>query len=450
MNTIVALATPAGQSAIGVIRLSGPESLSIAQALAGSDFQPEPAVVALRTIRSPKDHQVIDQALLTYFQGPHSYTGEDVIEFSCHGSPVVLRQILDLMLQLGARLAEPGEFTLRAMAHGKLTLTQAEAIRDLIDSQTANAAKQAVRQLNGELSVTLAPLKDRLLEVIVLLESALEFSEEDLPEIRTGPIVGEMGSIIDSVSRLAGTYAVGHLLAKGMKVAIVGRPNVGKSSLFNSLVGLPRAIVTEIPGTTRDSISEQITIGSLPVVLTDTAGIRDTVDSIESIGMKRTRMAIADADLVLVVIDGTEELLSDDVDVLAAADGSQFLIAINKRDVEYFRNPLIGTAHEHIKSVEVSAFTCAGLDELRAAILEPFNAAAADSSGLLITNARHQDLLCRAEAELRSSAALVGNASEELVLVGLHNALRLLGEITGETTADDVLTRIFATFCIGK
>jgi tRNA modification GTPase len=392
----------------------------------------------------------MDQALVTYFQRPNSYTGEDVIEISCHGSPVILRQLLDATLYLGARMAEPGEFTLRAMAHGKINLSQAEAIRDLIEARSLEAANQAIRQLSGELSTAIAPVKNRILQMIVLLESSLEFAEDDLPPLQRDSIADGIIQSSRAIRKIAETYSAGHLLAEGLKVAIAGRPNVGKSSLFNSLVGADRAIVTEIPGTTRDSISEQITIGQIPVLLIDTAGMREASDPVETMGIERTHRAMADADLVLVVCDGTDEIGADDLDLLSSLESRRHQIVINKCDSPDYINPFLRQTKTLADFIEVSALEGTGLEQLRAAILEPFNGSKIESADLLVTNARHYDLLRRAEVELNSSQEIAGDASEELILVGLHNALKCLGEITGETTAEDVLTRIFATFCIGK
>ena len=451
MNTIVALATSAGRSAIGVLRLSGPQSLSILRALTGAKTEPEPAKVSLKTIKQPEGDRLIDHAMVTFFKAPHSFTGEDVIEISCHGSPIILRQVLDTVLSLGARLAEPGEFTLRAVSNGKINLSQAEAIRDLIDARTAAAARQAVRQVGGELSSTLQPLKDRLLNLIVLLESSLEFAEDDLPELQSNEIRQQVRSLRVDLEALLSTYEVGHLLADGIKVAIAGRPNVGKSSLFNSLLRLDRAIVTAVPGTTRDTISEQLSIDGIPVLLTDTAGIRVAGDHIETIGIERTHRTISDADLLLVVLDGTTDLHEDDLRLLVQAKGTRSVIVINKSDASSFRNPIVASDQNGASIVETSALTGAGLDRLRAAILRPFGSVDSDDVGLMVTNARHHDLLSRACQSLLSSEELLEQkTSEELVLVGLHNALRFLGEITGETTTEDILTRIFSTFCIGK
>jgi tRNA modification GTPase len=346
-------------------------------------------------------------------------------------------------------MADPGEFTLRALGNGKINLSQAEAIRDLIDSRTVTAAKQALRQLDGELAITLTPIKEQLLQIIVLLESSLEFAEEDLPQLKLEQITDQLKSIGSSLGKLASTYSAGHLLAEGIRVAIVGRPNVGKSSLFNQLVGLDRAIVTEIPGTTRDSIGEQITVDGFPIVLVDTAGMRESDDRIEAIGIERTRSAIADADLVLVVLDGSEPLQAEDREVLAVVGGVNHLVLLNKCDVASFSKARLKDM-DHVPTLAVSALTGVGIDRLRTAMLEPFRSLDKSGGDLLITNARHYDLLTRAGSEVSISVERMGLVGEELVLVGLHNALRLLDEITGETTPEDILARIFSTFCIGK
>ena len=452
MNTIVAVATPPGRSAIGVIRFSGPDSLAIARSLIGEDqFTPEPGHAVLKSLRDLSAHEILDRALLTYFKGPHSYTGEDLVEISCHGSPVILRRIVDLILELNARLAGPGEFTLRALSNGKMNLSQAEAIRDLINAQTSAAARQALRQLNGELSARLRPVKEKLLRIIVILESALEFVEDDLAEFRALEIKQELAEIARDIHGVASTFSVGHLLRDGIKVTIVGRPNVGKSSLFNRLLNSDRAIVTNVPGTTRDSLTEPFSANGIPVLLTDTAGMREPGDQIEGIGVERTHRAMADADLLLGVIDGSTELLREDFDVLSHASQTHLVVAVNKADVASFRNASTAALDGEYKTVEVSALTGRGIDELRAAILEPFGSVKSEDSGLLITDSRHYDLLRRTEGELEFALRLLEeNASEELVLVGLHNGLRFLGEITGETTPEDILSRIFSSFCIGK
>jgi tRNA modification GTPase len=451
-ETIVALSTPPGRSGIGVIRLSGQRALTLTRLLLSDEvFNPEPHRVSLKTIRELESGEILDRALVTYFKAPHSFTGDDVVELSCHGSPTLLLQVVDALLSLGARAADPGEFTLRALSNGRLSLSQAEAVRDLIDAQTQAAVKQAARQLGGELSARLQPVKDALLELIVPLESSLEFVEDDLPENVTRQVGRLLSDLIRQLEELASTFRTGRLLKDGLKITFAGRPNVGKSSIFNKLLASDRAIVTELPGTTRDSLSELTSIEGVPVLLTDTAGVRESTDKIEQLGIERTRRAIVDADLVVVVLDGSEKPTPEDEDVLREVSENLHLLALNKSDLDAFSPNNAPLSSNAVRTVAVSAKTGDGIKELRAAIMEPFTESGAQDSGFLITNARHYDLLRRSVDSLRSSESLLGaRASEELVLVGLYDALRYLGEITGETTPDDVLSQIFATFCIGK
>jgi tRNA modification GTPase len=449
VDTIAALSTPPGRSGIGVIRLSGPQSLSIARRLIrDAQFKPAPSQVVLKSLHDLESGEVLDRALITYFKAPHSFTGEDVLELSCHGSPVLLRQLLDHILSLDARPAGPGEFTLRALSNGRLNLSQAEAVRDLINAQTSAAARQAARQMNGELSTFLQPVKEALLDIIVPLESSLEFVEDDLPAVALDQLSAKLSDIIGRVEKLAATFQSGRLLRDGLKATLVGRPNVGKSSLFNGLLVSDRAIVTDVPGTTRDTLSEVINVRGIPVQLTDTAGVRPSSDQIEALGVERTRRAIADADILLVVIDNSHPLTPEDEEVLAEVSDSLFLLVYNKSDLPSAEH---GISHQSVKGIHVSAKTGAGLKDLSAAIIAPFADRDSHDTGLLITDARHHDLLRRAQSSLTVALeSLSRRLSEELILVGLYDALRYLGEITGETTPDDVLSQIFMTFCIGK
>jgi tRNA modification GTPase len=452
MDTIVALGTPSGRSAIGIIRLTGPDSLSIVRSIVGQhNFQPEPSHPVLKTLKANHSHSILDKALVTFFQSPNSFTGEDLVEISCHGSPIILRQVIDLTLSLGARLAGPGEFTLRALSNGKVNLTQAEAIRDLINAQTEQAAQQALRQMMGELSARLQKPEQTLIEMIVQLESALEFVEDDLPSLERNQLAEQMDHLAADLRKLASTFELGHLLRDGLRVTLAGRPNVGKSSLFNRLLAIDRAIVTEVPGTTRDTLTERITLEGVPVMLTDTAGLRESTDRIETLGVQRTREAIADSDLLIVVMDGAEDLRAEDFDVLEQARNGRHIVALNKSDEPSFETFEKRRSTFETKTVNVSAMTGVGLNELRAAILEPFGSVDSSNTGFLITDARHYDLLLRASNQVQESSRLINDGmSEELVLIGLHNALRFLGEITGETTTEEILSEIFATFCIGK
>lgn len=446
-DTIVALSTPAGRSGIGVIRLSGPESLNIVrQLIKQNNFDPQPRYAHLKKIYDIETDEILDEAIFLYFQEPKSFTGEDVFEISCHGSPLILRRVIDFCLRLDARLAEPGEFSLRALANGQINLSQAEAIRDLIDSQTLSAVKQSVRQLQGEISKQLQPIKDNLLEIIIILESALEFVEDDLPDFQIEKITDKLTSIIVALGKFASTYQSGKLLREGLSVAIVGRPNVGKSSLFNALLGHERAIVTDIAGTTRDQINEKISINGIPVSLIDTAGLRETIDIVESIGVERAKRTMADADMIVVLLDGSQNMTSEDHELLNQVEGLNHVIAINKNDLNQYDFHL-----DQSNTIKISAKTGDGLQNLQNGILEPFTHKPNSNSGFLISDARHYDLLLRAISELEKSILLlVQKSSEEIILVGLYNGLNFLGQITGETTTEDMLTKIFSTFCIGK
>ncbi len=456
-DSIVALSTPLGRGAIGVIRVSGADALNILRRMTGDDCQeePKPNYMNLRAIVDPLTRETLDQALVCYFKAPHSFTGEDLVEFHCHGSPVLLRRILDTILLTDVRLASPGEFSLRAVMNGRLQLTQAEAIRDLIDAQTDAAAQQATRQLSGEISSRLQPAKDQLLRIIVRLESSLEFVEDDLPQLEQHEIQTALARLRSDLRSLADTFHRGRLLHDGLKVAIVGRPNAGKSSLFNGLLGHERAIVTEVPGTTRDTISEPIGWDGIPITLIDTAGMRVTNDQVESLGVERTRRAAADADLLVIVVDGSQPVTEEDRFVLSDAAGKRYVVAVNKSDLPSFSSTQVAEEIRDVAgqatTVAVSALTKTGLAQLQSVMLKPFVNGNGGAEGLMITNARHHDLLSRTiDAIGEAEAALAQRASEEIVLVGLHNGLRFLGEITGDTTTEQILGQIFSTFCIGK
>jgi tRNA modification GTPase len=451
-DTIVALSTPPGRSGIGVIRISGEKALFLTRLLLRDpNFDPKPHRVTLRALFDSESSETIDRALVTFFKSPHSYTGEDVVELSCHGSPPLLLRVVDSLLFFGARTADPGEFTLRAVSNGRLSLTQAEAVRDLIDAQTHAAVRVAARQLGGELSARLQPIKDSLIDVIVPLESSLEFVEDDLPEDLARDISEKLTTLSVRVDEMADTFRRGRLLKEGLRVALIGRPNVGKSSIFNKLLFSDRSIVTEIPGTTRDTISEVINLQGIPILITDTAGVRSSSDQIEQLGIERTRRAVADADLAIVVLDGSQVLTDEDKKIIDEAAESYRIIVLNKSDLESFCTNNAQQINENLTLVPVSAKNGNGLKALCEEIIRPFSATYLDENSFVITNARHYDLLRRSSGALHASSGLVEQgASEELVLAGLYEALRYLGEITGETTPEAILTQIFSSFCIGK
>ncbi|HEU4390790.1 MAG TPA: tRNA uridine-5-carboxymethylaminomethyl(34) synthesis GTPase MnmE [Blastocatellia bacterium] len=450
-DTIAAISTPPGRGGIGIVRLSGPDALTIAGQLfcpTGGGFG-DPNRATYGRIIDPELDESADVAVAVVYRAPHSYTGEDIVELSCHGSPIILSGVLELALARGARLAEPGEFTMRAFLNRKLDLLQAQAVRDLIEAQTTYQARLASRQLEGRMSKRLNPLKQTVIDVIVHLESAVEFVEDDISTEAATSLAARLAATTDELNRIAATFSFGRLVRDGFDLAIAGRPNVGKSSVFNRLVGTDRAIVTEIPGTTRDALYETTSIAGLPVRLIDTAGIRETTDRVETMGIERSRTAIADADLSLLVLDGSESLTQDDSALLAQVPPETRIVVVNKTDLP---RKLADNAAGEADCICVSALTGSGFDELTDRILKVLAGdSAAERDGIMLTDARQQQAVRRAAEQLSDATTLLGGGElEEIVLLKLRGALEALGEVTGETLTDDILSRIFSTFCIGK
>ncbi len=447
-STIAAISTPPGRGGIGIVRISGAAARSIAEGVLrfprrGVAWQPWSAQLA--ELLDPEG-RAVDQVVVTFFPATRSYTAEDVVEISCHGSPVVLRHCLERCCQMGARLAEPGEFTLRAFTNGRIDLAQAEAVRDLIDSTTLYQARIAARQLDGSVSRRLAPLKAYLLELIALMEAGIDFAEDDISVAPDAEIARRLAPIEEGLGRMADSFAYGKLVHAGFTMAIVGRPNVGKSSLFNRLLEQDRAIVTDIAGTTRDLVSETAAIDGIPVRFVDTAGIRaDGRDVVERLGIERSLQAMADADLTLVVLDATVPVGPADSELLERAErqGRRIVVA-NKSDLP------AGGAHPYLA---VSALTGAGIPELRRALVDaiaPGGGEASYQDGF-ITSLRHEQLLRDGAEAIRHALAALGHGlPHEMLLLDLYAALQPIDAITGATTADDILNRIFSTFCIGK
>ena len=449
-DTVVAVATPPGRGGIAVVRLSGPEALRIALVLVRLGREPETHRVRFGHVLD-EGGQVLDDALLTYFAGPHSYTGEDVVEISTHGAPVVVQTVVQLSLGAGARLAHAGEFTERAFLNGRLDLTQAEAVRDLIDSSTVAQARLAAEQLGGSLQREVRPAKEALVLLIVGLEAGIDFAEDDLETMPVEEIEVRVRALLPPLEALLRSFAHGRLLREGLRLAIVGRPNAGKSSLFNRLLERDRAIVTPIAGTTRDVVSERGVIGGVPVELLDTAGLRETEDVIERIGVERSHEAMADADLLLHVMDASaaEADAAELPGVESEGMGAGAIRVMNKADLvpRAERTAVAG-------ALWTSAVTGEGMEALRAEILRRAGASAAGEGTAAqptLTNARQRDSIARAiEALERAGAAAVAGTPHEMVLLDLYDALQALDGLTGQTTADDVLNQIFSTFCIGK
>ena len=481
-DTIVAIATPPGRGGIGVVRLAGPQARAIAAPMLRLKHELEPGRASFGELIEP-DHPPnedspskphvgkaegslpnptsaqsiaqsaagarIDEVVVIFFAKPHSYTSDDIVEISAHGSPVVLQRIVELAAAGGARLAEPGEFTMRAFLNGRIDLTQAEAVRDLIESQTLYQAKIAAQQLEGALSKRLKPIKQRLVELIALLEAGIDFAEDDVSVLANPTIMERIEAGAAPLSELGASFSYGKIVHEGLTLAIVGRPNVGKSSLFNRLVERERAIVTATPGTTRDLVTETVAIGGIPVNLVDTAGIRNAFDEAESIGVQKSMEALALADLVLLVLDASLTVDPEERKLLALVEPRWAIIVENKADLAGSRCSDLDSA---LPRVRTSALTGEGIPELRREILRHLGGNGGPQlENAILTNVRHKNLVNDALVALSAAATAVRNRiPHEMLLLDLYNALRPLDEITGATTTDDILNLIFSNFCIGK
>lgn len=447
LDTIVALSTPPGRGGLGVVRISGPDARRISESI----LQPPIAWESWRahyTQLLDREGRVVDDVVATFFAAPRSYTAEDVVEISCHGSPVILRHAVERAMECGGRLAEPGEFTLRAYANGRIDLPQAEAVHDLIEATTLYQARIAAQQVNGSISRRIAPIKEQLVELIALLEAGIDFAEDDVAVEPAEEVIRRLVPVLDAAGALASSFKYGGFVQAGLTLAIVGRPNVGKSSLFNRLLQADRAIVTDIPGTTRDVVSETASIGGIPVKLHDTAGIRESPGLVETLGIERSYQAMADSDLTLVLLDATVPPHPDDRRLMGrAASQGRHLIVANKCDLLRDKGKYVPEG-----CLPVSALTGEGVDRLREAILRAIAPGAAlEQETGFITNLRHAQELRESEEALGKALVAAKSATpHEMLLLDLYAALRCMDAVTGATTADDILNRIFSKFCIGK
>ncbi len=443
-DTIVAIATPAGRGGIGVVRISGPSAAEVADALLQLDAPLRPRYATFARTQG-------DQVVATYFPAPHSYTGEHVVEISAHGSPVVLRQIVTQAMASGSRLAEPGEFTLRAFLNGRIDLVQAEAVADLIDAVTPLQARAAFDQLEGTLTGQIAAIESALFDLIARLEASLDFPDEGYHFVEAGETGMAIRAIERTIDALLCEVTRGRLIREGARVTIAGKPNVGKSSLFNALLGTSRAIVTSTPGTTRDLVTDTADIDGIRIDLVDTAGVRATSDEVEIEGVSRARQAWLNTDLLLLVIDRSSPIEETDRDLLHETADVARLVVGAKCDLP----PAWGDI-DNLRVIAVSSKTGLGLDRLREAMrttLEAANPATAPDTAA-VTNMRHAALLERARAALRRALEAVeapgGPVAEEFVLTDLQDARAALEEVTGKRTSGDLLRHIFSRFCIGK
>ena len=455
-DTIAAVATGRGAAGIGIIRISGSDAFNIVKR----------CFVGKRKIEWDKlkgynafygkivdDGEEIDEAIVLAMKGPFSYTGEDVAELQCHGGFGALSRVLSIVYKNGARAANKGEFTKRAFLNGRIDLTRAEAVMDLVSANTERARKSAVTQLSGRLADIVYELKERIVKEIAALEAAIDFPEEMAEENVVGNVEKNVVDIINKIDELIKTYREGRILKDGLKTAIIGRPNVGKSSLLNALMKEERAIVSSVPGTTRDFLEAEVNIGGVPLILIDTAGIRDAVDEIEHIGVNLAKSRAKDAELILAVFDASENLTLEDEEIFSMLTEDNTIFILNKTDKncngEAVKNHILNRFHNG-SVVEISAKTLTGFDELTKKI-EEFAKISDDSSRVLVKNERVRDSLISAKKSLQSALnAITEGLSEDFIVIDLRGALNSLGEVTGETLDEDIINRIFEDFCIGK
>lgn len=456
-ETISAVCTALGEGAIGIIRISGEKALAVGEQIFKAASGKKLAAYAPNTLVYghvlDTDGSVVDEVMAVYMKAPHSYTAEDVVEIQCHGGVRSLQKILTLSYAAGARPAEPGEFTKRAFLNGRIDLVQAEAVMDIIKSRSDAALKVAVRQQEGQLSKQVRGLRRELLDVIVNLEAVIDYPEDDIEEITFGNVLTEVNKTVGGVKKLLENAHTGKILREGLKVAIIGKPNVGKSSFLNFLLKEDRAIVSEFAGTTRDVIEEQFLLGGVPLVLADTAGIRDTEDYVERIGVEKSRRILSEAELAIVVLDGSQPLADEDREILELVNGRRYVIIINKSD--------LGSAD--VKADLPGEFTAAPVIELSAKTGEGFEAFTEWlqkfvygndrhlGDGIYVQNARHEHLLQNALASMNDAlAAAEAHLPYDCIMIDLRNAAEYLGEITGDAVRDEIINEIFSKFCIGK
>ncbi len=473
-DTIVAISTAPGRGGIGIVRLSGAQAVAIAQPMLRLRHPLAAAQARFAEIVDPETSERLDEAVVTWFAAPHSYTSEDVVEIAAHGSPVVLDHLVRQSLLRGARLAEPGEFTQRAFLSGRMDLTQAEAVRDLIEAQTLHQARVAAQQLDGALARRIRPAKQALVELIALLEAGIDFAEDDVDVAADALILARIAAVRGPLQALASSFAYGRIVHDGLTLAIVGRPNAGKSSLFNRLVERERAIVTAVPGTTRDLVTERVSLGGIPIELVDTAGLREATEEAESIGIQKSREALAEADVVLLVMDATEARNAEEEHLLAALEQRKAIVVRNKMDLVtglatgvvagLSTNPASATdTARHMAEVAAtqpagplavvatSAVTGEGIAELRCQILALVQqGSGAGESGMLTNLRQQQSVQAALEGLANAMRAVESRTPHEMLLLDIYSTLRALDSLTGETTADDILNLIFSTFCIGK
>jgi tRNA modification GTPase len=457
-DTIAAISTPIGEGAIGIVRISGKDAISIARKVikltSNKDILDAPSrVIHHGFVIDPQTNEKIDEVMITIMRKPKSYTKEDLVEISCHGGIIPLRKTLEVILSSGARLAQPGEFTKRAFINGRIDLSQAEAVADIIRAKTELSLKASLNQLEGKLSCKINEIKENIKELLMYVEASIDFSEEEIEFLSYQDMMNRCKNIVLQIDDLLSTYHQGKVLKDGLFVTIVGKPNVGKSSLLNALLNEERAIVTKIPGTTRDVIQEYINIKGIPVLLSDTAGIRESSCEIEKIGIEKTKKTIENSDIILFVLDGSDIITEEDISILEEIKNKKVIVVINKSDLpkRINENEIISRMNYN-NPIFISALYSRGLNELKDAIYNAyFEKGILTSDSIIITNIRHKKALEDAKnAMINAIKSIENKMSEEFISLELRIAANKIGEIVGEITTEDILSAIFSNFCIGK
>lgn len=452
-ETIAAISTAFGEGGIGIIRISGPESLDILRRVFVCKGNIASRRMAFGKITDPETGTVIDEVLAVYMKGPTTYTGEDVAEINCHGSVVALRKTLALVLRQGARMAEPGEFTKRAFLNGRMDLSQAEAVIDVIKAKADAGYEAALSQMEGDLSRRVREIRAKILDILVDLTVNIDYPDEDIEKMTYEKLLADLEDAGDEIDALLATAGTGRMIKEGIRVAIIGRPNVGKSSLMNCLLRQSRAIVTEIPGTTRDTIEEAVSIRNIPVYLIDTAGIRETSDLVEMIGIERTKEAFNSADLVVFIADASQPLTAEDEDILRRLEGRKHLVLLNKTDLGNAVTPRdLGDRSPNGDVIETCLITGKGIDKIEDKIEElVYGGKLSQKDSVMVNNVRHEELLRKAGQSIEDAAVITETGEAlDIIEIDIREAYDYLGEIIGETVSDEVLDEVFSRFCLGK
>ncbi|KOA20304.1 tRNA modification GTPase MnmE [Clostridium homopropionicum DSM 5847] len=455
-DTIAAIATNLGESGVSIIRVSGNKALSIVSSIFVGKNEKKLMDIKSYTMRygfiiDKATEEKLDEVIVSYMKGPRSFTAEDTVEINCHGGVVVTRRILEEVIKAGARLADPGEFTKRAFLNGRIDLSQAEAVIDIITAKTELSVKSALEQSGGKLSREIMNLRDKLLEVIAHIEATVDYPEDDLEEVTAEKSKSDIQFLINKIRELLDSADEGKILREGLNTVIVGKPNVGKSSILNALLMEKRAIVTDIPGTTRDVIEEYISIDGIPIKIVDTAGIRETEDVVEKIGVERSKEKVNAADLVVFVLDVSSEFTEEDREIINFIKDKKYIVLLNKMDLEFKIDKSDIKALDSRYIIDVSAKTGEGIKEFKNTIKELFFKGEVNSKDVMITNSRHKEALIRAEENLEAAVEALNNTfAIDLAAIDLKNTWKIMGEISGDTIEEDIIDRIFSKFCLGK